>query len=158
MKGVLDSESWQQIEQSLVTDDMREKAQRAHHIYDIKRSIDAKNRVVVNGKRQHESTYSEIYSPPVSQTMLRLYLTVAANSIIKYSKWIIQMHTLIATFAISCLSSSPTDTQTPAMSQSCERHTTARNKVADDSTIKSPPTSAPPGLYNALMVRVSSGL
>ena len=39
----------------------------------------------------------------------------------------------------------PTDIQTPAMSPSCEKHTTAQSKVADDSTIKSPPTSAPSG-------------
>ena len=79
MKGILDSESWQEIEQSLVTSDMKKKALRAHHIYDLKRSMDAKNRVVVNGKRQHESTYSETYSPTVSQTMLRLHLAVAAK-------------------------------------------------------------------------------
>ena len=51
MKGILDSESWQEINQSLVTLDMKKKALRAHHIYDLKRSMDAKNRVVVNGKR-----------------------------------------------------------------------------------------------------------
>ena len=71
MRGVLDNESWQQIEQSLVTGDMRKKALRAHLIYDTRRSMDAKNRVVVNGKRQHESAYSEKYSPTVSQTMLQ---------------------------------------------------------------------------------------
>ena len=41
--------------------------------------MDAKNRVVVNGKRQHESTYSETYSPTVSQTILRLHLAVATK-------------------------------------------------------------------------------
>ena len=79
MKGILDSESWQEIDQSLVTLDMKKKALRAHHIYDLKRSMDAKNRVVVNEKRQHESTYSETYSPTVLQTMLRLHLAVAAK-------------------------------------------------------------------------------
>ena len=59
MRGILDSESWQEIDQSLVTLDMKKKALRAHHIYDLKRSMDAKNRVVVNGKRQYESTFSE---------------------------------------------------------------------------------------------------
>ena len=38
MKGILDSESWQEIDQSLVTLDMKKKALRAHHIYDLKRS------------------------------------------------------------------------------------------------------------------------
>ena len=79
IKGVLDSESWQEIGQSLVTMDMKKKALRAHHIYDLKRSMDAKNQVVVDGKRQHESTYSETYSPTVSQTMLRLHLAVATK-------------------------------------------------------------------------------
>ena len=79
MIGILDHETWQEIEQSLVTAEMRKKALRAHHAYDLKRSMDAKNRVVVNGKRQHESTYSETYSPTVSQTILRLHLVIAAK-------------------------------------------------------------------------------
>ena len=58
---------------------MRKKALRAHHIYDLKWSMDAENRVVVNGKRRHESTYSETYSPTVSQTTLRLHLAIAAK-------------------------------------------------------------------------------
>ena len=61
------------------------------------------------------------------------------------SRRIFQMHTLIATSAASYSSPSPTDIQTPAMSPSCEKHTTAQSKVADNSKIKSPPTSAPPG-------------
>ena len=66
MQGILDHESWQEIKQPLVTADMRKKALRAHHIYDLKRSMDAKNRVVVDGRRQHETAYSETYSPTVS--------------------------------------------------------------------------------------------
>ena len=44
MTGILDHESWQEIEQSLATAEMRKKALRAHHFYDLKRSMDAKNR------------------------------------------------------------------------------------------------------------------
>ena len=45
MTGILDHESRQEIEQSLATAEMRKKALRAHHFYDLKkRSTDANNR------------------------------------------------------------------------------------------------------------------
>ena len=49
--GILGHESWQEIKQFLVTADMRKKALRAHHIYDLKQPMGAKNHAIVNGKR-----------------------------------------------------------------------------------------------------------
>jgi hypothetical protein len=54
---MLEFNTWERIPQHSVTPMMRQKALRAHHIYDIKRDGSAKNRVVVNGSRQHTDTY-----------------------------------------------------------------------------------------------------
>ena len=51
---------------------------RCHHIYDIKRDSSAKNRVVVNGSRQHSDTYTDTTSPVASQLQLRIFLAVTA--------------------------------------------------------------------------------
>ncbi len=45
--------------QTDVTTEMCKLALRANHIYNVKRDGSAKVRVVVNGKRQHESTFSD---------------------------------------------------------------------------------------------------
>jgi hypothetical protein len=51
---------------------------RCHHIYDIKRDSSAKNRVVVNGSKQHSDTYTGTTSPVASQLQLRIFLAVTA--------------------------------------------------------------------------------
>ena len=120
--------------------------------------MDAKSLVVVNGKRQHESTYSETYSPTVSQTMLRLHLTVAAKRyylVLQTDFPNAYLNNDLRDFVLIII---PGDIQTPATSPFCEKHTPAQNKVAEDSTIKSPPASAPSGWYNAQMNRPSSDI
>ena len=57
---------------------MRKRALRCHHLYDIKRDLSAKNRVVVNGSKQHADTYTDTTSPVASQLQLRLYLAITA--------------------------------------------------------------------------------
>ncbi len=49
-----------------------------YHIYDIKRDNSAKNRVVVNGSKQHTDTYTDTTSPVASQLQLRIFLAVTA--------------------------------------------------------------------------------
>ena len=61
--GVLSFDTWQRFDQSLVTPSMRKKALRAHRIYDIKRSLQKKNRLVINGNRQHPDTYTDTTCP-----------------------------------------------------------------------------------------------
>jgi hypothetical protein len=62
---------------------MRSQALRCHHLYDIKHDPSAKNRVVVNGSKQHPDTYTDTTSSPVAgQMTLRLYLCLTA-----YRKW-----------------------------------------------------------------------
>ena len=51
---------------------------RAHHLYDIKRDMSAKNRVVVNGSRQTPDTYTDTTSPVASQMQLRIFLFFTA--------------------------------------------------------------------------------
>ena len=63
---------------SEVTPEIRKRALRCHHIYDIKRDNSAKNRVVVNGSRQHSDTYTDTTSPVASQLQLRIFLAVTA--------------------------------------------------------------------------------
>jgi hypothetical protein len=48
------------------------------HIYDIQRDSSAKNRVVVNGSKQHTDTYTDTTSPVASQLQLRIFLAVTA--------------------------------------------------------------------------------
>ena len=55
---------------------MRKRALRAHHIFDVKRSGEPKNRVVVNGKRQDNSTYSDTASPVASLLQVRIFIAV----------------------------------------------------------------------------------
>jgi hypothetical protein len=57
---------------------MRQHALRAHFIYNVKRDANAKVRVVVNGKRQHESTFTDTTSPVASQFQLRTFLALTA--------------------------------------------------------------------------------
>ncbi len=70
--------AWEQINPSEVTREIRKRALRCHHIYDIKRDSSAKNRVVVNGSRQHSDTYTDTTSPVASQLQLRIFLAVTA--------------------------------------------------------------------------------
>ena len=76
--GIIDFTTWRRLNQSTVTPEMRRKALRAHHLYNIKREGSAKNRVVANGSRQHPDTYSDTTSPVSSQLMLRLLLVFIA--------------------------------------------------------------------------------
>jgi hypothetical protein len=76
--GMLKFNTWIPIPQNTVTPDMRKLALRAHHIYNVKRDGSAKVRVVVNGKRQHESTFSDTTSPVISQLQFRTFLAFTA--------------------------------------------------------------------------------
>ena len=76
--GMLRFNTWHRLDQTKVTPEMRQYALRAHHIYNTKRDGSAKVRVVVNGKRQHHSTYSDTTSPVVSQFQLRTFLAHTA--------------------------------------------------------------------------------
>jgi hypothetical protein len=66
----LEFETWIRLPQDTITPVIRKKALRAHHLYDIKRDMSAKNRVVVNGNKQHEDTYTDTTSPVLSQLQL----------------------------------------------------------------------------------------
>ena len=81
--GMLRFNTWVRIPQDTVTTEMRRHALRAHHIYNVKRDGSAKVRVVVNGKRQHDSTYSDTTSPVINQFHLRVFL--AQTAIRKYA-------------------------------------------------------------------------
>ncbi len=48
------------------------------HLYDIKRDMSAKNRVVVNGSKQTKDTYTDMTSPVASQMQLRIFLFFTA--------------------------------------------------------------------------------
>jgi hypothetical protein len=76
--GMLRFNTWTRIPQNQITPIIRRYALRAHHIYSLKRDGTAKNRVVVNGRRQHESTYSDTTSPVATQLLTRLILAIAA--------------------------------------------------------------------------------
>jgi hypothetical protein len=60
---MLDFQTWEYINQKEVTQEMRKRALRCHHLYDIKRDLSAKNKVVVNGSRQHVDTYTDTTFP-----------------------------------------------------------------------------------------------
>jgi len=77
-QGFLEFTVWDLIPSSEVTPEIRKRALRCHHIYDIKRDRSAKNRVVVNGSRQHSDTYTDTTSPVASQLQLRIFLAVTA--------------------------------------------------------------------------------
>jgi hypothetical protein len=70
--------TWSRLPQNNVTKLMRQRALRAHYIYNVKRNGTTKARVVVNGKRQHEATFSDTTSPVASQFQLRLLLLISA--------------------------------------------------------------------------------
>jgi len=55
-EGFLEFDTWERLPQSNITPDIRRRALRCHHLYDIKRDQTAKNRVVVNGSKQHSNT------------------------------------------------------------------------------------------------------
>jgi hypothetical protein len=76
--GMLKFKTWEYLNQKDITPEIRRKALRCHHIYDIKRDLSAKNRVVVNGSRQHQDTYTDTTSPVAGQLLLRLFLAIAA--------------------------------------------------------------------------------
>ena len=76
--GFLDFDTWERLDQTQLTSAIRQRALRCHHLYDIKRDQTAKNRVVVNGSRQHSDTYTDTTSPVASQLQLRLFLAVSA--------------------------------------------------------------------------------
>jgi hypothetical protein len=71
-------QTWERLEQSKLTPTIRSQALRCHHLYDIKRELSAKNRVVVNGRKQHPDTYTDTTSPVAGQMTLRLYLCFTA--------------------------------------------------------------------------------
>ena len=66
-QGFLEFTAWEKLDPSGITPEIRKRALRCHHIYDIKRDSSAKNRVVVNGSRQHSDTYTDTTSPVASQ-------------------------------------------------------------------------------------------
>ena len=76
--GILEFETWIRLPQDTITPAIRKKALRAHHLYDIKRDMSAKNRVIANGNKQHEDTYTDTTSPASSQLQLRLFLFITA--------------------------------------------------------------------------------
>jgi transposase InsO family protein len=76
--GFLEFDTWERLDQTQITSAIRQRALRCHHLYDIKRDQTAKNRVVVNGSRQHSDTYTDTTSPVASQLQLRLFLAVSA--------------------------------------------------------------------------------
>jgi hypothetical protein len=78
-RGILSFNAWQRIPQEKITPAIRKLALRAHHLYDVKRTQKKKNRVVINGSRQHHSTYSDATSPVASQLQLRIFLAIMAK-------------------------------------------------------------------------------
>jgi hypothetical protein len=76
--GILEFTAWTRLPQNHETQKLRRTALRAHHLYDIKRDMSAKNRVVVNGSKQTEDTYSDTTSPVASQMQLRIFLFFTA--------------------------------------------------------------------------------
>jgi hypothetical protein len=75
---MLKFQTWETLDQSKITQEIRKKALRCHHLYDIKRDLSAKNRVVVNGSRQHQDTNSDTTSPVEGQLLLRIFLLITA--------------------------------------------------------------------------------
>jgi hypothetical protein len=76
--SILDFETWERMDQSLVTPDIRKKALRAHRIYTIKRPPEKrkKNRLVAQGNRQHPDTYTDTTSPVAALMEVRLFSTI----------------------------------------------------------------------------------
>ena len=80
--GIISFDTWQRVDQSLVTPAMRKKALRAHRIYDIKRSLKKKNRLVINGNRQHPDTFTDTTCPVA--TLLEVKILAAIITKRKY--------------------------------------------------------------------------
>jgi hypothetical protein len=78
---ILSLNAWQRIPQDKATPATRKLSLRARHLCDVKRTKQKKNagRVVINGSRQHPSTYSDTTSPVASQLQLRTFLAVMAK-------------------------------------------------------------------------------
>jgi hypothetical protein len=76
--GMLNFQTWQRLDQRKMTPAIRTKALRCHHLYDIKRDLSAKNRGVVNGRKQHSDTYTDTASPVAGQMIVRLFLALTA--------------------------------------------------------------------------------
>jgi hypothetical protein len=76
--GILEFTTWIRLSQNHEAKKLRRTALRAHHLYDIKRDMSAKNRVVVNGSKQTEDTHSDTTSPVASQMQLRIFLFFTA--------------------------------------------------------------------------------
>ena len=76
--GILDFETWERMDQSLVTPAIRKKALRAHRVYTIKRPPEKrkKNRLVAQGNRQHPDTYTDTTSPVAALMEVRLFSTI----------------------------------------------------------------------------------
>jgi hypothetical protein len=79
---MLNFQTWQRLDQNKITPDIRAKALRCHHLYDTKRDLSAKNRVVANGRKQHSDTYTDTTSPVAGQVIVRLFLALTA-----FGKW-----------------------------------------------------------------------
>jgi hypothetical protein len=77
---MLSFQTWQRMDQSKITPAIRSKALRCHHLYDIKRDLSAKNKVVVNGRKQHSDTYTDTTSPVAGQMMVRLFLAITDDT------------------------------------------------------------------------------
>ena len=75
-QGFMEFTAWEPLAPTQVTPEIRKRALRCHHIYDIKRDSSSKNRVVVNGSKQHSDTYTDTTSPVTSQLQLRIFLAV----------------------------------------------------------------------------------
>ncbi len=86
--GMLRFQTWICFPQNQVTMEMRRLALRAHHMFNVKRGGSAKVRAVVNGKRQHESTFSDTTSPVIPQFQFRTFL--AHTALRKY--YMVQMN------------------------------------------------------------------
>jgi hypothetical protein len=82
--GMLEFQTWDYLNQSEITSDIRKRALRCHHLYDIKRDLSAKNRVVVNGSRQHADTYTDTTHIPrrllTSNPDLPLYASLLSEN------------------------------------------------------------------------------
>jgi hypothetical protein len=76
--GMLDFETWERMDQSLVTSAIRKKALRAHRVYTIKRPPKKrkKNRLVAQDNRQHPDTYTDTTSPVAALMEARIFSTI----------------------------------------------------------------------------------
>jgi hypothetical protein len=76
--GMFEFTTWTRLPQNSETRKLRKTALRARHLYDIKRDMSAKDRVVVNGSKQTEDTHTNTTSPVASQMQLRIFLFFTA--------------------------------------------------------------------------------